>query len=515
MSFSLIRSGIRSVIRSVFISLVVAFSVLPLSGMAESQRCLHHPLVAPDSDVAASSWAIDLLSYDDSDQADALVGRLAKKQFIAAVTTEQEHGALRYQVRMSGFSSHDDALNCQLLLQEKTSIRDQHIRLIPPIKPIQSTIGQHTPVQHAHETVSDAVPQQDDDSGQRVNGMSISQAIDFALKHNVQYREQVSQLPILDLDVAAASDPFSVKSNIASSSNQRVGSELGRDYHLNLSKKFSPGTNVGIGFGTSRFAGQSLSEASLSVTQPLLKGRGTLVNTIGIEEAAQNRLKQRNMIHSQQQRLILDVITAYYRTGLQQQSMRIHEATIKHSKSMLDSSSAKFKFGMVSRMDVFRAEIQMLESEESLASARSAYEKSMDDLKLLLGASLTDDISLSDPIRKQIGDIDEDATLVEQALHAKPELVNLKLEQDMLIKRIEVAKNNLLPQIDVSLQVTQSGSASTFSKSTHLNDTRMGVGISGSPDFSNGSAAAQNRRHLLAYDFAQQQYRQMEELCRR
>jgi len=495
-----IRMGV-----ALFFSLIWIAMLQPSLAEAASQGCLQYQVVAAHTNDAPSSWAIDLPGYDSRAAADGLVGRLAKKQFIATVVTDSDTAA--YQVRMSRFSSRRDALDCRKLLLAATTIRAEHIRLVAPVQPVQNSQDQSPQLSDSEPDPLSAM-QSEDAAGQNAPGMSLAEAIRFGLSHNVQYREQVSQLPVLDLDVEAASDPFAVRSTIASSSNQRVGSELGREYHINVNKKFALGTDVGVGLGTSRFGGQSLSEATFSINQPLLKGMGTLVNSIGIEEAEQNRLKQRNLIHAQQQQLILDIITAYERTVLQKQSMRIHEATIKHSKNMLDSANAKFKFGMVSRMDVFRAELQMLEAEEALASAQSAYAKSLDDLKLLLGASLSDDISLSDPIRYQPVTLEDDEALLKHALDSSQELANLKIEQEMRAKRIEVAKNNLLPQLDISFQVTKSGTAATFAKSTRLNDTRFGIGLSGSPQFSHGAEKARYRRELLAHDFALRKYQQ-------
>jgi len=135
-------------------------------------------------------------------------------------------------------------------------------------------------------------------------------------------------------------------------------------------------------------------------------------------------------------------------------------------------------------------------------------------LKLLLGTSLTDEIRLSDSIRFQPVSMDDDAKLIERALGSRYELANLKIDQEMQTKKIEVAKNNLLPQLDVSFEVTKSGTAATFAKSTRLNDTRFGVGISGSPQFSHGAEKARYRRELLANDFAMRKYRQMKEKIR-
>ncbi len=488
---------------------VLVWAAAPTLTAAAAQRCSQH------TNAAVSSWSIDLLTYNNRAAADGLVGRLARKQFIATVVADSDTQA--YRVRMSGFASKSDAQDCKKLLLTTTSIHDEHIRLVAPDQTSQNSRGQSASVSALSGLQTDHplhLVQFEDAAGQRAPGMSLAEAIRYGLSHNVQYREQVSQLPVLDLDVEAASDPFGVRSTIASSSNQRVGSELGREYRLSVNKKFGLGTDVGVGLGTSRFGGQSLSEASLTINQPLLKGRGTLVNSIGIEEAKQNRLKQRNLIHARQQQLILDIITAYERTVLQKQSMRIHETTIKHSKTMLDAANAKFKFGMVSRMDVFRAELQMLEAEEALASAQSAYAKSLDDLKLLLGASLDDDIHLSDPIRYQPVTIQSDEKLVRRALDSSQELANLKIEQEMRAKRIEVAKNNLLPQLDISFQVTKSGTAATFAKSTRLNDTRFGIGLSGSPQFSHGAEKARYRRELLAHDFALRKYQQTEQQIR-
>jgi len=444
------------------LGLMAALMAMPTSVVSAAAACSHIP--------------ISLSNDSDSDQ--------STKQLMA--------------------SGGADTELCDPLLHSSSDYRDEQKPIIAPQQPAKPR--PIIPIQNSDAGIADG-------NGNR-SAMSLQQVVEFGLRNNVQYREQLSRLPVLDLDVQAASDPFSVKSNISSSSSQRVGSELGQNYQVNLSKKFFPGTNIGLGFGTARFGGQSLSEATLSLRQPLLRGQGGLVNTIGIEEAEKNRLRQRNLIVHQQQQLILDIISAYYRSLLQQKSIRIHQATIEQSQNMLDASNAKFKFGMVSRMDVFRAELQLLEAQESFETAQGGHEKSLDELKLMIGAKLDDALLLSDSIRFQQVNLATEHILVEQALASRHELANLNIDRQMLVKKISVAKNNMLPQLDLTLQVSQSGTANSFAKSTRLKDTQVGFGISGSPDFSMAAEEAQYKRQLLAHDNAGRQYRQMQERIR-
>ncbi len=492
------------------VTVLMCSSVVPVQ--AADVNCRQKPVAD------LSDYSIELIPYKEKSMADGLVSRLAQKSFVAQV--DGISAAERpYMVRMTGFASEDDAEACRALLIDRTTISDSNIEVIKAQSAVAVADSPKTLPLPAEKVVADAVNADALSVLGRppvvvAKGMSLQQVIAYGLGHNVTYRQQVSRLPILDLDAQAALDPFSLKTQIASSSNQRVGSELGQTYQVSFNKKFSAGTNAGIGLGTSRFAGQSLSEMSFSISQPLLKGRGSLVNNIGIDMANQNRFKQRNMVRYQKQQLILDMISTYYRAVLQKQSIRIHQTTIEQSQEMLDSSNAKFKFGMVSRMDVFRAELQLLEAQESLESAQGAHERALDELQLLIGAKSKAGFALSDPILAEQASIADAESLIERALSSRHELANLKLDQEMLGKQTQVARNNLLPQLDVTFQVSQTGTDSTFSKSTRLRDTRFGVGLSGSPDFGLAAEQAQYKRQLLAHEHARMEYQQTEEKIR-
>ena len=484
-------------------SLVGSMFMLPVFASAENYSRTHHPLPASDADSNTPGGEIGLLHYDSRIEAQGLLNRLGMKHFIADIVEKNIGGETHLKIiNFAMLASASDQVVVETDIEfiaapavEKTSGAD----LAAPKIEKNTVADAFTTTKTAELTK---------------HTMTLQQVVKFGLEHNVQYRQQLAQLPINDLDVQAAHDPFTLKTMLASSSNQRVGAEIGQDYQINFNKKFAPGTNVGLGFGTARFSGQSLSQATLSLRQPLLRGRGSLVNTMGIEDAEQHRLRQKNLIVHQKQQLILDIISAYYRSVLQQKSIQIHQTTIEQSQNMLDTSKAKFNFGMVSRMDVFRAELQLLEAQESYESAKSGHEKSLDELKLLIGAKLDDVFLLSDSIRFQAVHLAPEHKLIEQALASRPELANLKINQKLQAKRIIVAQNNMLPQLDLTLQVSQSNTANSFAKSTRLKDTRVGFGISGSPDFSMAAEEAQYRRQLLAFEHAHHQYQQAVEKIR-
>ncbi len=78
----------------------------------------------------AQEWIIELLSYPTKAQAEAFIGRLKNKGFLAEVTPVRLAGNVRYQVRISDFLSLAEAKAYRSSLREKTNILDQHIRII-------------------------------------------------------------------------------------------------------------------------------------------------------------------------------------------------------------------------------------------------------------------------------------------------------------------------------------------------------------------------------------------------
>jgi outer membrane protein TolC len=537
------------------LSLASLLFIFPIIALADVTICQKSAVASADDSNQRQSnmWGVRLLSNASKSEADKLVSSLAEHGFKAESALLLTSAGKAYQVSMSGFASLADAGACLRLIIRTTAVREsdtmvfllQSTETEGPDRNAKVAINEKTvatealkkpvagnqsegfsgpgkqnklmvPKPQAAEQPISAIVADDGDAIDHAPAkeLSLSQAIQFGLGHNIQYLEQVSQTPLMSLDIEAAADQFGIKSTVSTSSSQRVGSTLGQEYNMQVSKKFESGLNMGVGLGTARFGGESLTEARLSFSQPLLRGRGTLANTIGIEEAKLNRARHNSSVASGKQQLMLDVISSYFRAVLQKESIKIHEATIEQSSNMLQSSNAKFKFGMVSRMDVFRAEMQMLESKEALEIAQSAYQKTLDDLKMLIGMNLKEKISLVDPIQFHRVAISGEDELIRQALENRPELLHMEMEEEVIRKRVLVSRNNLKPQLDMTFQISQSGSGQTFSKSTKLKDTRLGIGISGSPDFSMASEQAQYRRQLLALEHARLKHHQLQEKIR-
>lgn len=335
--------------------------------------------------------------------------------------------------------------------------------------------------------------------------LSLDEAIRLALAQNINLQAARDRVNSADIALERARSEFGIKIRPEVSGFFQQGEDLNQSYSVRISRKFPIGGELS-GQAKSRIddaveENRYQTDVTISYTQPLLKGRGTLATTTELVSAERNIQSQYRALLMAQQQLMINVATAYYGIVRDQMLVEVNLRALERANTLLRAAEAKLKVGMASKMDVFRAELQVLTAENGLVDARESLENTKRHFNLLLGVELGAEFVLSTPLKYEPVEFDQEL-LVQQAMEQRLELQDAYEDVNDAERRLKIARQNLYPPLDLSIRYTLSGDGDAFDKSWNLDEDRWGMGVSSSFDFNVASDQATYQQAQLAYNGA-------------
>jgi outer membrane protein len=217
------------------------------------------------------------------------------------------------------------------------------------------------------------------------------------------------------------------------------------------------------------------SDVRVSVSQPLLRGIGPTYTQFDLTNSRRARQAQERSFELARQRLALDVIAAFYQVVKQRQLLQVSRQSLERSLALATASEARLKVGLTSKLDMFRAQLQASQAQESMVQSGAALEGAQEQFRLLLGLGPSDPVepegvSLPEP---EEGEFEPVEVLVARALERRIELKELRDQVDDARRNLSVARQNLLPQLDVGLGYSRVGFGSSLGDSVRLGDPRL------------------------------------------
>jgi outer membrane protein TolC len=304
--------------------------------------------------------------------------------------------------------------------------------------------------------------------------LTLPQAIAEALAGNNRVVDQAAVAESADLGVQLARNVFQPKlvPNIQGSFGQTDVSN--QTYRLDLTQRFSPGTELraGIGASTAQIpaaAGEGdlrfyNADTTFTLSQPLLKGFGPAVTrraVVGAEARREEAARQRALL---EQQVAVEVAAAYYRLVSQQALIAVAEKSRDRAERLLEAARAKLEAGIVSQLDVLRATQLFSQAQLQVLDAQGAAEDARDFLSFLVGRPSGGAFTVSAEIPKVVDPISaEDAVAL--ALERRLDLENAVSAASDADRMVDYSRNQLLPQLDVSLALTRRQTAPGFLES--------------------------------------------------
>jgi outer membrane protein len=234
------------------------------------------------------------------------------------------------------------------------------------------------------------------------------------------------------------------------------------------------------------------SDLRLVLTQPLLRGFGPNAAFYDLRVSRRSREGQERQYEMERQRLAVDVTRSYYQVIQQRQLLAVARQSLDRSESLRRASSARLEVGLVSKLDVYRAELQASQAQESMVRAETSLEAELEHFRTLLGLSPSDALqpeALTLP-EDVVDDIEPVEVLTQRALENRLDLLETRDQVGDARRTASLARQNLLPQLDVNLGVTQFGTGTTYGNAFHSAERQVNLFFSTSYPLERSNEAA-------------------------
>ena len=307
--------------------------------------------------------------------------------------------------------------------------------------------------------------------------LTLEQAVNEALRQNERLVNQADTTAQADLGLRLARNTFKPKvtPNIFGSFGRTDISS--QTYRVDVSQKLTTGTDLRLSVGTasSQIPNQSrLSEGdvlfynadtTLSVTQPLLRGFGSSVARRSLTSAELRRTDANRQQTLAEQQVAVDVAAAYYRVVAQQAFVDVARQSLDRSRRLRDASEAKLDAGLVSQLDVLRAQQLVTQAESQFFDSQAGVEDGRDRLTFLMGRPTSERFDVRVDIPRPESEPIDAVQATTLALGNRLDLRSRVALRDDAENQIRFTKNQLLPQVDVNLALTRRETADSFRSS--------------------------------------------------
>lgn len=246
-------------------------------------------------------------------------------------------------------------------------------------------------------------------------------------------------------------------------------------YRVDFLQRTTSGTEVRAGFGASSAQIPSTTDpagelhfynadTSLTIVQPLLRGLGRNVARRSLTTAEVRYDDARAGLGRTEQLLALDVAAGFFRVIEQQTLSDVSSKSVERSEQVLQIAEAKLKAGLVSQLDVLRARQLVAEARLQLEDARFAVDSARDDLAVLMGRTATSPFDVVGEIPAPMTGPSIDEALA-VARERRADLQRATLGTRDADRTVAYFRNQLLPQMDLSVGLTRRETAPNLSES--------------------------------------------------
>ena len=152
-------------------------------------------------------------------------------------------------------------------------------------------------------------------------------------------------------------------------------------------------------------------------------------------------------VQQRQQKVNLtdQVLRAYYAVLLNQEVVRLREKGVHRAESHLRMAEERFQAGVVPRLELLRAQVELKNAQSAWSEAHGNLDKSKIFLGKLLGRS-DEDISIRGSFQFDPIHFDE-AEVIAKAVSVRSDIEAIRLQQQMSQSQISVAKSGNKPNL--------------------------------------------------------------------
>lgn len=284
--------------------------------------------------------------------------------------------------------------------------------------------------------------------------MTLQTAINLALLQN----KELMQTGILltgseaDLDIANAGFDVQVKPTFT---EQRVGGTVLKNYGLALSKNLETGGQISI----SATRGDTIlpngvlivqPAFSIALQQPLFRSAGSEVSLNSVHTAESTLVQARRKYAQARADLVLQVVDAYTQAHKLDEQLKLDQLTVEQISELSRITQEYALVGRAKTLDVLRTNFQLDEAQSRLTADQQAYQAAQSELAELLGMQPDASIETQSVAWPDYQDLQLNEA-VKVALSNRLDYAQARQDYDDAVRELDVAQNQLLPGIDLTL----------------------------------------------------------------
>jgi len=345
-------------------------------------------------------------------------------------------------------------------------------------------------------------------------------ALAYGTQHSRPYQNAMEDLYLSALDVTLQRHLFEPQpfGNVGLQYNS--GDLSGTKYQSALNATSALGVKQNLPYGgqltakalvgfvdalSSNTEGGESAQVALSGSIPLLRGAG-MVNLEPLIQSERTLVYQVRTFEQFRRQFAVDVARQYFNLLVLQQRVVNRRLNVSNLTALVERTQALFDAGRINFLEVQRSQQAVLDGEDSLSTALISYQNALDNFKILLGMPLSEDLDVM-PVELDVTVPDTQRTdVVAIAQHYRLDLQTARDQIDDAKRQVEVAKNGLLPDLDVTAN-TQFGNDPT-SPAKNLNNkvTTYSAGINLDLPLDRLTERNAYRAALISFDRAQRSF---------
>ncbi|MFO7973215.1 MAG: TolC family protein, partial [Candidatus Hydrogenedentota bacterium] len=252
---------------------------------------------------------------------------------------------------------------------------------------------------------------------------------------------------------------------------------------------------------------------TLSLTQPLLRGRGKAVNLARVRIAKNSRASAEQQLKLQTMTSLAEVIKAYWDLVGAVEELKVRQSSMANAERLLKLNEKRLEIGTGAAIDVVQARAGLAARQSDVISAMGTVADATNRLRNLLNVQKGEPLQerrirpVDQPTPEE-SEVDIEESL-DRALELRPEVRSAELVIENAGINKTVAKNDLLPQLDIGGSVFQGGRGpdedDVFNGVRERNDNSYTVNIQGSVPIGNRAARGQYERTRIEESEAERQ----------
>lgn len=297
--------------------------------------------------------------------------------------------------------------------------------------------------------------------------LDLRQAERLVLERNLELRAQVFETRASDALVCKGFgiyDPLLQVDLAEGTARRRVNSQFFaaktvtgyRQFDFSLSQKLPTGADLIASFINQRQEADPRtpinpaydSELRFTLVQPLLRNFGPTVTEQQILFAVKDRETSVQDLRAKAFELIVRVRDAWFDALRTRDELAYRQTSVALAQKVLDENRVRVNVGVLPPVEILEAEVGLQTRERLLLDAERAYRDVLDELGLLVNAGAAVEVA-DEPLGQPELKVDV-AEGFRTALEKRPELLRRRQEIERLDLESRIARNQLLPAVDLS-----------------------------------------------------------------